>query len=112
MTYDDAFAERVRASIEPEGPIEERRMFGGLAFKVAGHMAVCLSGQGGLMVRVHRDDLPALVEEGPDGTVEAMTMGSRVSRTWVHVLEPALADDDALDSWVARGVAAVRALDA
>lgn len=107
MPYDERLAARVREALAPEGPSDERAMFGGLAFMVGGHMAVCVSGQGGLMVRVAGADRAALVEQAH---VEPMVMGGRTSRTWLRVHAPAVAGDDDLAAWVARGVGVVRGL--
>lgn len=52
MAYDEDLAGRVRELISAEVGVTERPMFGGLAFLVDGHMAVAVSGRGGLMVRV------------------------------------------------------------
>lgn len=52
MAYDTHLAERVRELMGPEAGVSEKRMFGGLEFLMDGHMAVAVSGQGGLMVRV------------------------------------------------------------
>lgn len=109
MAHDDDLAEHVRALLAPDGPIDEKRMFGGLAFMVGGHMAVALTGHGGLMVRVPADDLAGLLELEH---VEPMEMGRRTSRTWLHVTAPGLGTDDAVAGWVERGVAAVRRLPA
>ena len=51
MAYDEALAARIREHAAGE-PVEEKKMFGGLAFLLGGHMAVAASGKGGLMVRV------------------------------------------------------------
>lgn len=40
MPYDEALAERIRALLDDEPNVDERRMFGGLAFLVRGHMFV------------------------------------------------------------------------
>ena len=56
MAYDEDLADRVRELISGERGVEEKRMFGGLAFLINGNMSVCASGQGGLMVRVPPDD--------------------------------------------------------
>lgn len=64
MAYDDDLANRIRALLAAERGVEEKRMFGGLAFLVDGHMAVAASGRGGLMVRVP----PADAEELLSGT--------------------------------------------
>ena len=59
MAYDEALADRVRDAVPADGSVTEKRMFGGLAFLVAGHMAVSASGKGGLLLRVD----PARTEE-------------------------------------------------
>lgn len=78
MAYDEGLVARIRPLLEPHEPVDERRMFGGLAFLVHGHMAVCVSGQGGLMVRVREDERDALL--ALDGAGE-MAMSGRPSRT-------------------------------
>ncbi len=50
MAYDEELAQRVRELLADEDAITERKMFGGLAFLLGGHMSVAVSGQGGLLV--------------------------------------------------------------
>ncbi|NHC15898.1 TfoX/Sxy family protein [Motilibacter deserti] len=107
MAYDQELAQRVRAVLDDE-PTVEKKMFGGLAFLVHGHMAVAVSGQGGIMVRVdpqHLEDL--LAEPGADEVV--MGQG-RVMRGWLRVSDGVLADDVQLAGWVTRGLDVVKAL--
>jgi TfoX/Sxy family transcriptional regulator of competence genes len=107
MAYDEELAHRVRAALGPEPGLTEKRMFGGLAFLVEGHMAVAASGQGGLMVRVD----PAASEELVDHVlVERVVMRGREMDGWLRVAAAAVDADDALQEWVARGVGAARAL--
>ncbi len=102
MTYDEHLAERVRDLLG--GQVEaEKKMFGGLAFMVEGRMACCVSGQGGLLVKVGRDAFAELVELEH---VEPMTMRETVSDSWVHVGPDALSHERVLRSWVDRGLAA------
>ena len=49
MTYDEDLAARIRDIVAPEPGLTEKRMFGGLAFLINGHMAVSASGKGGLL---------------------------------------------------------------
>ena len=107
MAYDEELAERVRELLTRE-PVTEKRMFGGLAFLLGGHMAVAASGQGGLMVRVDpADNEPLLAEPG----AEELTMGGRGPMTgWLRVDGDVLADDAALRAWVDRGVTYARSL--
>lgn len=108
MAYDEALAERLRDLLAGE-PVTEKRMFGGLAFLLGGHLAVAASGQGGLMVRVDPGTVEQLMAE--PGTSE-FEMQGRVLTGWLRVSADALADDDALDVWVRRGLAFCAALPA
>jgi TfoX/Sxy family transcriptional regulator of competence genes len=52
MAYDTDLADRIRELLGPLRGIDEKRMFGGLAFLINGNMSVAVSKQGGIMVRV------------------------------------------------------------
>ncbi len=54
MTYDEALADRVRAPLSERTDVEQKRMFGGLTFMLAGHMGVGIVNED-LMVRVGAD---------------------------------------------------------
>ena len=54
MAYDESVAVRVRASLAGRSSINERKMFGGLAFVLSGNMCCCVT-KHGLMVRVGPD---------------------------------------------------------
>ena len=60
MAYDEVLAERVRELLAERTDVSERRMFGGLAFMVGGHMACGIAGDD-LMVRVGRSDYDAML---------------------------------------------------
>lgn len=105
MPYDEGLAERLR-DLVPDAV--EKRMFGGLAFLVNGHMAVCASGRGGLMVRVDPKEAPALLER-PGAS--RMVMGGREMDGWLRVVGSPEADDvPDLAYWVDEGVAYVHTL--
>jgi TfoX/Sxy family transcriptional regulator of competence genes len=107
MAYDEQLAARVRDQLAGE-PVVEKRMFGGLAFLLGGHMSVSASGQGGLLVRVAPADSDALLEE-PGAAL--MQMGSRPPMAgWIRVSPEVLDDDAVLERWVERGVAYARSL--
>lgn len=44
MAYDENIANRLRAALAAEGNVTERKMFGGLAFMVGGHMCCGVMG--------------------------------------------------------------------
>ena len=100
MAYDQQLVERIRPLLAPFEPVDERRMFGGLAFMVHEHMAVCVLGSSGMMVRVLEEDRDGLLVLDGAGPME-MTPG-RPSRTWVRVQAAVLDDDATLAEWVER----------
>lgn len=97
MAYDELLAERVRERLADVPGVTDRRMFGGLAFLVEGHMTVCVAGDD-LMVRVGRDDSERALTEPGAGPME---MKGRPMAGWVLV-DGAHLDDEALDGWIAR----------
>lgn len=101
MAYDEDLAERVRELMAMTAGVDEKRMFGGLAFLVHGHMAVCVSGAGGLMVRVPAEDTAALLTRAH---VEPMIMAGRQTRGWVRVATAGVTTKRQLQPWVIRGV--------
>jgi hypothetical protein len=107
MAYDEALATRLRALLQDGAGTGEKRMFGGLAFLVHGHLAVAVSGQGGLMVRVDPAAGPGLVD---DLHVHRVVMPGRAMDGWLRVDAEALEDDDALRQWLERGTAYARSL--
>jgi TfoX/Sxy family transcriptional regulator of competence genes len=101
MAYDEALAARIREQTADE-PVEEKKMFGGLAFLLGGHMAVAASGQGGLMVRVEPSETATLLEEPGAAPFE---MGGRGAMAgWLRVSADAVTDEEDLARWVERGL--------
>ncbi len=98
MAYDEDLAERIRGLL-PDVPVTEQKMFGGLAFLVGGHMAVAASGKGGLMLRCDPADTERLVGEPGASRME---MRGKEMDGWLRVTGDAVADDAALERWVAR----------
>jgi len=82
MAYDEDLADRIRELVGGEPGLEEKTMFGGLAFLVGGHMAVAASGQGGLLVRVDPAEGEGLVGLGG---AEPMVMRGRAMDGWLRV---------------------------
>ena len=93
--YDEALADRIRAELSRQTPFTERKMFGGLAFLINGHMAC----------GVVRDEL--MVRTGPEWYEAALAMPharpmdftGRAMRGMVMVGQPAFAGDS-LRYWV------------
>jgi TfoX/Sxy family transcriptional regulator of competence genes len=100
--YDEDLAYRIRELLSGERGLEEKRMFGGLAFLINGNMSVAASGQGGLLVRVPPDDTDKLLQRDH---VSAMVMGGRRQpRGWLRVADEGVKSKRQLRSWVTRGI--------
>lgn len=99
MAYDEELAERIRGFL-PDLPVTERKMFGGLAFLVGGHMSVSASGKGGLMVHCDPAETDRLVREPGASRME---MRGREMDGWLRVTSAAVADDEVLQRWVGIG---------
>jgi TfoX/Sxy family transcriptional regulator of competence genes len=107
MAYDEKLAARIRELVAGEKGVAEKKMFGGLAFLVGGHMAVAASGRGGLMVRVDPAESDALVAKTKARVVE---MRGREMPGWLRVDTDDLKTKRQLETWVARGVGYARSL--
>jgi TfoX/Sxy family transcriptional regulator of competence genes len=101
MAYDEALADRVRELVAATGPFSERKMFGGLAFMVAGHMAVAASREGGIMVRVDRNATDALLAKPFSRPFE---MRGKPIDGWLRVDADGLRTKRQLERWVMRGI--------
>lgn len=106
MAYDEGLAERVREVFAVRMDVAERRMFGGLAFMVGGHMACGITGVD-LMVRVGRERYDDALAQPH---AREMDFTGRPMTGIVYVGPAGTADDDALQNWVARAVAFVTTL--
>ena len=109
MAYDQELARRIREVLVDAPDVVEKQMFGGLAFLVAGHMAVGASGRGGLMLRCDPDDTDDLVAHAHAHPFE---MRGRVMRGWLRVDAEGAATDEELQSWVSPAVEYARSLPA
>lgn len=108
MAYDEGLAERLRLALSSRDDVAEKRMFGGVAFMVRGHMTV----------GVVKEDLCARV--GPDAFEAALALPGarpmdftgRPMKGWLFVDADGVDDDDALEGWIARTLAFTTSLPA
>jgi TfoX/Sxy family transcriptional regulator of competence genes len=98
MAYDEELAGRVRRLLDARSDVDERKMFGGIGFLVAGNMCVGVHGDE-LIVRLDPDESEQVVGE-PGARPFDMT--GRPMRGWLWVGGPAVAEDDGLEGWVRR----------
>jgi hypothetical protein len=107
VAYDIDLANRVRELLAQEPGVDEKQMFGGLAFLIGGHLAVAVSGQGGLMVRVPREDTDQLLSLAH---ASPMVMSGRQTRGWLRVAAEGVKTKRRLEGWVRRGANYARSL--
>jgi TfoX/Sxy family transcriptional regulator of competence genes len=109
VAYDEELANRVRELIAGEDGVVEKRMFGGLAFLIAGNMSVSVSGQGGLLLRVDPEQTDELL-----GKPHAypFVMRGRPMDGWLRVEPDGVRSKAQLRRWVARGIGYARTLPA
>jgi len=100
MPFDEALAERLRAFFRGSYTVNEKKMFGGLAFIVNGYMCCGIVGK----------DL--VVRTGPDAFDESlrqphsrpMDFTGRPMKGFVFVAPAGFQSDLALKSWAQRGL--------
>lgn len=96
MAYDEALAQRVRDLVRDKQEVTERKMFGGIAFMLRGHMFVGISDRS-LMARVGPDNYEdALARDG----VREMDFTGRPMRGYVFVGAEAVDSRADLKQWV------------
>jgi hypothetical protein len=104
MPYDEALVHRLRELLAGEEAVAEKRMFGGLAFLVGGHLAVAASHTGGLLARVDPDDADTALQRPHAAPME---MRGRTMPGWIMVGRDGLGD---VARWVEQSLAYVRTL--
>jgi hypothetical protein len=107
VAYDEVLANRIRELLAGEPNVTEKKMFGGLAFLIGGHMAVAASGQGGLMLRCDPDESDALIAATH---ASKMVMRGRAMAGWLRVSDDGIKTRRQLEPWVKRGVEYARSL--
>ncbi|HEX5225794.1 MAG TPA: TfoX/Sxy family protein [Solirubrobacteraceae bacterium] len=107
MAYDEDMANRVRELVALEGGLDERTMFGGLAFLIGGNMAVAVSHRDALLVRMAPEDAAAALKRPH---TEEMVMRGRAMPGWIYVGFEGVRTKRDLAAWVRRGVEHARTL--
>src|SRR5919106_1684101 len=99
MAYDEELAERVRDLISARADVTERKMFGGIAFMVAGNMACGVLGDE-LIVRLGDEEgEKALAEDG----VRPFDFTGKAMKGIVYVSPERTSDDAGFAEWVEAG---------
>ena len=96
MAFNEDLAARVREILAEGGEVDERRMFGGIAFMVRGHMCCGISGDD-LMLRLGPDRAERALEEPH---VRPMDFTGRPMKGYVYVAPAATRTEARLREWL------------
>jgi len=107
MASDEDLANRIRELIASEDGYTEQKMFGGIGFMIDGHMAVGVSGAGGLMIHCSKEETEALLAKPGARPFE---MRGREMKGWLRVDAESVSTKRALEPWAMQSVAFARAL--
>jgi len=99
MAYDEALADRIREALASRAELSERKMFGGIAFMVAGNMAVGVIGED-LMVRLDPEDAEKALAEPH---TRPMDFTGRPMKGMLYVDAKGTETDEDLGAWVEAG---------
>jgi TfoX/Sxy family transcriptional regulator of competence genes len=106
IAYDEALADRIRDVLAPRAGLTERKMFGGIAFMLGGHMAVGVIGDD-LMVRLDPADAEKALKEPH---TRPMDFTGRPMKNMVYVDPAGTEADEDLAAWVEAGAAFAESL--
>ena len=108
MAYNQVLAGRVRDHLSPRVAVEEKVMFGGIAFMVNGNMALGVLGDG-LIVRAGLAGFEAALEK--PGADLFQPTGKPMSG-WVIVAPEGHQTEESLESWIEMALEFVQTLPA
>ena len=98
MTASQPLVDRVRRALAGKTPVVEKKMFGGVAFMVRGHLCVSV-GHDRIMVRVDPESHDEIVQSSK--YCSTMTMKNRRYRGYVRVTNAGVSSKRDLDRFVA-----------
>jgi TfoX/Sxy family transcriptional regulator of competence genes len=106
MAFDEGVAQRLREALEARNDVVEKRMFGGIAFMVRGHMCVGVLGES-LMARVGPAQYKTLLAEPH---AHEMKFTGRPMTGFIEVEPEGFESDADLRKWLGASVAFVESL--
>ena len=101
VACDEKLAERIRMVLSARRDVVERKMFGGIAFMIRGHMSCGIVGPT-LMVRVDHDDEGRLLRLPH---ARPMDFTGRPMRGFLYVDPPGVSTAAGLRAWIRRATA-------
>jgi TfoX/Sxy family transcriptional regulator of competence genes len=106
MAYDEELGDRLREVMAERGDFTERKMFGGLAFMVGGHMC-CGVIKDDMVVRIDPDRSEDLLK---DKHARPMDFSGKPMKGFLYVAPEGTAQEKQLRRWVDEGMAFVATL--
>jgi TfoX/Sxy family transcriptional regulator of competence genes len=106
VAYDEKLAERIREVLKRRRGVSEKKMFGGLAFMVKGHMVCGVIGDD-LMVRVGPEAYEAALKKAG---ARPMDFTGRPMKGMVYVGPRGHKRAPSLKTWVEQGLSYARSL--
>jgi hypothetical protein len=100
VAYDEGLAERLREALTDHGDLEEKKMFGGLAFMLNGNLACGVIGDE-MIVRVGPDGYDAAIAK-PNTRV--FDFSGKPMKGWIVVAPEGVEADEALAAWAQQGL--------
>ena len=107
MAYDESLAHSIRELLADEPGVTEKKMFGGLAFLLNGHMAIAASHDGGALVRVDPAQANRIVAST---NAEIAVMRGRPMSGWLRVPSGDVRTIRQVGTWVTLGAGYARSL--
>jgi TfoX/Sxy family transcriptional regulator of competence genes len=101
MAYDENLAARIRALLDSDPSVTERKMFGGIAFMINGNMCCGVAGED-LMLRVGAAEYEAALARP---NARPMDFTGRPMKGMVFVGAAGTRTAKSLETWVARAFA-------
>ena len=96
MAYNEKLADRIREALAYLPKVEEKKMFGGVAFMVNGKMCITV-GKDRIMCRID----PAIHDEAIKRKgIQTVKMREREYKGYIHITEDAIKTKKDLDYWI------------
>jgi hypothetical protein len=101
MAYDEGLAERLREVLAEQADLDEKKMFGGLAFLLNGNLACGVIGDA-MIVRVGPDGYDTALAQP---NTRAFDFTGKPMKGWIVVTPEGVESDAALMMWAQQGLA-------
>ena len=106
MAYDEGLVERLREIFEDRRDVNEKKMFGGIAFMVRGHMCCGVVGET-LMARIGPDEYDQALNKKH---VREMDFTGKPMKGFIYIDPEGFESDQDLQYWAALSEAYVKSL--